>query len=235
MIGALAISGVSMARRGRKRVAGARERNGKPKRADKAKLIAESVRIAREMPHRQGLRSNDKSNELAESSLGRLRLTRMKVGKSAVALITASQLAAGEAFARTVDRYRSVIEGPRPVRSLTLASGDDYPADEDAIAARFDCPSAHADPIELKITIAGKSLAVRQWPCQLEGETCACRDRQRRYERLYEAVAGAGRRALMAVIKVTVRGEDLPSSELVYLRAGLDAAKRELGLTDMDR
>lgn len=222
-------------RAGRKRKAGARERNGRSKRPDKAKQIAESVKIARDMPHRQGLRSNDKSNELAESSLGRLRLTRVKVGQNAIALITAGQLAAGQAFARAVDRYRSVIEGPRAVRSLTLASGGDYPADEEEVAQRFDCPSAHADPIERQVVIAGRALAVREWPCQIEGETCACRDRQRRYERLYEAVAEVGRRALMAVITVAVRGEDLPSSELVYLRAGLDAAKRELGLTELDR
>lgn len=192
---------------------------GKPERP---KGVEEHVRIARAQPHRRELRSNDRTSELAESVLGRLKLR---------GVITAGELAAGEAFAGIVARYRRVIEGPRPVRTLMPEVAPERADSEDLVVERFDCPVAHLDPIERGVVIGGVKVATFAWPCQLPGQICPCRDRRRRYERLYEAIAGAGRRALMAVVRA-LRNEDLPAAEIVYLRAGLSAARRELGLTD---
>jgi len=227
--------------RGRKRKVGAREKNGRPQRKRKQELVDEKVRIARAMPHRRELKSNDRVSELAESALGRLRLDRVAASRRRdfaslrdAPGLTAREHAAGELFGRTVNRYRSVIEGPRAVRSLTLATSYEWAGDEEesSAAERFDCPTASGDPIEKMVHIAGRLLPVREWPCQQAGGTCGCAERRRRYMRVYEAVAQAGRRALMAVIAVAVRGEELPPSEIVYLRAGLDAAADEYGLTD---
>ena len=217
-----------MARPGRKRKFSTRERNGRAKRARKAELIEERVRIARSQPHRRELKSNDRASELAELALGRLSLRHV---------ISKGERAAGEAFAGIVGRYRSIIEGPRPVRSLALATsaapGDS--ADEEELAERFDCPSQHFGPIEQQQRLGREIITTRLWPCQQPGEVCACAQRRARYMRAYEAIAGVGRRALLAVISVAVRGEDLAPQELVYLRAGLRAAQRHLGLQDIDR
>lgn len=237
--------GWGMGRPGRKRKSGAREKNGQRQRKKKAELVEERVRIARSQPHRRALRSNDRANELAESVLGRLRLTRIAAERGSHAQdpeqqmppgLSASQYAAGELFAGAVSRYRVVIEGPRPVRSLALATGYEHLADEEEkeAATRFSCPSAHADPIEKTVTLAGKQIKVREWPCQQPGETCPCAERRAQYMRVYEAAAAAGRRALMAVIAVAVRGEELPASELVYLKAGLDALAAKFGLQGVE-
>jgi hypothetical protein len=216
-----------MARRGRKRKAGRREPSGRLRR--KPKQVEERVRIARAQPHRRGLKSNDRPSELAESALGRLCLTRT---------ISAGERAAGETFAAIVGKYRRVIEGPRIVRSLAIATSDDYGRtaenDQDPVV-RFDCASEHADPIDQRLQLAGQTIVRRKWPCELSPEGCQCLQRKQRYTRAYEAIAAVGRNALMAVIRVAVRGEELRPGELVYLKAGLNAAKLHLGLTDLDR
>lgn len=226
-----------MARRGRKRRYGPRERNGKPKRSTKKEQIDETVRLARAQPHRRALKSNDRISERAESALGRLSLTRVRIGGHDLPLITPGMWAAGEAFAAIVDRYRGVIEGPRPMRSLMpeTASESLQASDDQNAAPRFDCPSQYADPTEQRMQLAGRSFVTRGWPCQAAGEVCVCAERRTRYMRAYEAIARAGRRALMAVIAVAVRGEELAAGELVYLQMGLSAAQRHLGLQDIDR
>src|ERR1700732_3573938 len=110
--------GDCMARRGRKRKWGAREKNGRAIRKPKQEQIDAAINQARNQPHRRGLRSNDRISELAESALGRLSLTYIRASGRDVALISAGERAAGEAFAAIVASYRGVIEGPRPVRSL---------------------------------------------------------------------------------------------------------------------
>lgn len=216
-----------MARRGRKRSWGARERNGQHQRAPKEKLLEERLRLARSQPHRRELRSNDRDDERAESVLGRLNLR---------GSVTAGELRAGEAFAAIVGRYRSVIEGPRPMRSLMPETTPERAASPDELAAeRFDCPSQYADAIEHSFKIGGRTITTREWPCQAAGAVCVCAERRTRYTRVYEAIAQAGRRALMVVIAVAVRGEDLAPSDLVYLKRGLAAGARHLGLTDVDR
>jgi hypothetical protein len=217
----------SMTRAGRKRKAGARYRGGQLKRQPKPQQLEERVRVARALPHRRGLKSNDRMSEFAESSLGRLSL---------MGLVSRGERAAGEAFAGIVGRYRGVIGGPRQVRSLSLPTWDDpgtAPDDED-VTPRFECSSQHADPIERRISIAGTAMTIREWPCQQPGEVCMCAERRDRYMRVYEAIAQAGRAALMAVIRVAVRGEEPRVAELVYLKRGLSAAQRYLGLTDVD-
>lgn len=224
-----------MARRGRKRSWGAREKNGRAKRPAKEQLLEERVRFARSMPHRRGIKSNDRIDERAESALGRLNLTRIKVGEFERPLISNGERAAGEAFAAIVATYRTVIEGPRPVRSLMPATAPERQAEPDELAAvRFDCPSQYADPIQRFTIIGNVRIGTRQWPCQLPGAVCICVERRTRYMRVYEAIAAAGRQALIAVIRVAVRGEELAQGELVYLKAGLRAAQRHLGLTDVD-
>lgn len=220
-------SSACMGRPGRKRRGFQRERNGRAQRKSKDELLDERVRIARSQPHRQGLKSNEKTSELAESALGRLNLKHF---------VTTGQRAAGETFAGIVARYRGVIEGPRAVRSLMPETASDHAAQsEDLAVARFVCPSQYADPIEYSVRIGPTTLTMREWPCQQAGAVCACAERRDRYMRIYDAISAVGRRALMAVIRVAVRGEEIPAEELVYLRAGLDAAKRELGLTELDR
>src|SRR5581483_8965954 len=218
--------GVAFMGAGRKRKIGARGRTGRLKQKPKSERVEERVRLARSQPHRRGLKSQDKLSELAESPLGRLTLK---------GVLTAGERAAGETFAAIVNKYRTVIEGPKPVRSLSIATsaepGDS--ADQEA-AEKFSCPSQYADPIGRQVTIGGKLITVREWPCQVAGASCACADRRQRYARAYEAIAGAGRRALMAVIAVAVRNEEIPATEIVYLKAGLSAARRHLGLTHLD-
>lgn len=213
-------------RAGRKRKGeGARYKSGrlKPKKKD----VDECVRLARAQPHRRELKSNDRSSELAESALGRLNLA----GK-----VTNLERAAGEMFGRVVGRYRRVIEGPRAVRSLwPLTLDQSPPAEEEEGGARFACASEHADPIERQVAIGGQLVMVREWPCGQLDEGCQCAQRGQRYQRAYEAIARVGRRALMAVIAVAVRGEDLPAEEIVYLKAGLDAAQEHFGLADRRR
>ena len=214
-----------MGRAGRKRSARARYRGGRLK--PKAKEVEEHVHIARAQPHRRLLKSNDRISELAESSLGRLALR---------GIVSAAERAAGERFAGIVGAYRAVIEGPRPVRSLMPETTPErVKSDEELSARRFACPSEHADPIERKVTLAGQTISVREWPCQQPGEACACAERRTRYMRAYEAIAAVGRRAVMAVVAVAVRGEELLPSERVYLKRGLMAAAVHLGLTELDR
>jgi hypothetical protein len=229
--------GEGMARRGRKRKWGARERNGQAKRKPKQEQIEERLHLARSQPHRRVLKSNDRISEFAESSLGRLSLTRIKVDGKDVPLISAGERAAGEAFASIVASYRIVTEGPRAVRSLMPETASDYAAsaDEQDVAQKFDCPSQYADPIEKQVQLLGRAVMVREWPCQLPGQVCACAERRGRYTRAYEAIAAVGRRALMAVIRVAVRGEEPSVEDIVYLKLGLRAAQRHLGLTDIDR
>jgi hypothetical protein len=210
---------------GRKRKHRYRYRSGRSRVEKKPEAEDLSVRIARSQPHRRGLRSNDRPSELAESVLGRLNLR---------GVITATERAAGDTFAAIVAKYQRVIEGPRSVRSLMPETAPEYVRSEELVAHRFECPSQYADPLEQRVQIGTQRITVREWPCQVAGATCACRERRQRYDRLYEAIAGAGRRALMAVIRAAVRGEELPPSEIVYLKAGLEAARRALGLTDND-
>src|ERR1700686_5128387 len=141
------VRGDCMARRGRKRKWGARERSGKPKRTTKQEQIAESVRVARGQPHRRELKSNDRISELAESALGRLSLRRM---------VTPGERAAGETFPAIVGRYRGVIEGPRPMRSVMpeTAAESLQASDDQNAAPKFDCPSQYADPIEREVHLA---------------------------------------------------------------------------------
>jgi len=218
-----------MARRGRKRKSCARERNGQAKRTPKKAQIEERVRLARSQPHRRELKSNDRISELAESSLGRLSLRGM---------VSAGERAAGEAFAAIAGSYRAVIEGPRAMRSLMPETASEHlqsPDDQDA-AQKFDCPSQYADPIEKRVQLFGRpAVTVRQWPCQQSGQVCACAERRQHYTRAYEAIAAAGRRALLAVIRVAVRGEEISGEELGDLKTGLRAAQRHLGLQDLDR
>jgi len=217
-----------MARRGRKRKWGAREKNGRAKRKPREELIEERIRLARSQPHRRGLKSNDRVSELAESALGRLSLR---------GLVSAGERAAGEAFAAITSSYRTVIEGPRAVRSLMPETASDYaqPADEQEGGQKFDCPSQYAVPPEKRLSFAPGTVTFRVWPCQQPGQVCTCAERRQRYTRAYEAIAAAGRRALMAVVRVAVRGEEPAGEELVYLKRGLRAAQRHLGLTDIDR
>jgi hypothetical protein len=222
--GAANASGGKMSRPGRKRKAGAREKNGQHERKRKAELIAEAVRIARSMPHRRALRSEDRSSELAESALGRLALR---------GVISGAERAAGELFAGAANRYRAVIDGPRPVRTLMPATRPDYAEQEDEKGtARFVCASSQAEPIERELRLGGQILRLREWPCQRPGAACLCLERRNSYLRAHDAIAAAGRRALLAVIAVAVRGEELPASEVVYLKAGLRAGVAEFELTD---
>ena len=197
-----------MARRGRKRKWGARERNGRAKRKPKDELIEERVRLARSQPHRAGLKSNDRPSEFAESSLGRL----LPQASSSAQ----GERAAGEAFAGIVAAYRSVIEGPRPVRSLMPATASESltAGDEQNLPPKFDCPSQYADPIERRMQIAGRVIVMREWPCRRSGQVCICAERHARYMRAYEAIAACGRRTIMAVIAVAVRGEEISSEQL---------------------
>jgi hypothetical protein len=226
-----------VARAGRKRKGFRREPNGRAQRKTKDECLEERVHIARNQPHRQGLKSNDKTSELAESALGRLSLR---------GLLTPGERTAGERFAGIVGAYRSVIEGPRPVRSLMPETASEHaPATDEIGGPRFDCPSQYGDVIERHIAIGDVRLVARTWPCQLPGETCACVERRDRYACAYEAIANCaagaaaaesiGRRAVLAVIRVAVRGEEPRPEELVYLKRGLAAAARHLQLTDLDR
>jgi hypothetical protein len=119
-----------------------------------------------------------------------------------------------------------------PETAAEFLQGD---ADDQNAAPRFDCPSQYADPVEHDVRIASKNITVRVWPCGAAGEACVCAERRTRYMRAYEAIAAVGRRALMAVIAVAVRGEELGAEEIVYLKHGLRAAQRHLGLQDVDR
>jgi hypothetical protein len=220
--------GASMGRPGRKRKQGARERNGRPRRKGKKEQVDERVRLARAQPHRRDLKSNDRISEFAESALGRLSLRR---------LVTPGERAAGEAFAAIVGRYRGVIEGPRPVRSAMPETAAEYlqEPDDRNVAPKFDCASQYADPIEKSLQLAGRAITTREWPCQQAGAVCVCAERRERYMRAYDAIAAVGRRALMIVIAVAVRGEEPSAEEIVYLKHGLRAAQRHLGLQDVDR
>ena len=124
-----------------------------------------------------------------------------------------------------------MIEGPRPVRSLMPETTSEHVA-EDIAGERFECPSRAIDPIEKHVRVGAVSVTTRTWPCQLPGAVCICAERRDRYMRAYEAVASAGRRALMAVIAVAVRGEEILPQEIVYLKAGLRAAARYLHLSE---
>lgn len=221
--------GLAMGRRaGRKRKIGAREKNGRLQRRGKAEVLEEAVRVARAMPHRRRLRSNDRIDARAESPLGRLNVR---------GAISAGEYAAGETFAAIVGRYRAVIEGPRPVRSLSIATSAELGdvADLEGVAERFSCPAQWADPAERQVRIAGALVKVRVWPCGAEGETCHCAQRRERYMRAYDALAQAGRPAIMAVTRIAVRGEEPTGAEdLVNLTRGLRALKRHLRLTDAD-
>lgn len=219
------LRGWGMGRPGRRRESRARFRGGRLK--PRRKEIDERTRIARSQPHRRDLRSHDRSSQMAESALGRLALRRV---------VTPAAHAAGEAFAAIVAKYRATIEAPRGMRSLMPeVAPERADPDEQQVSARFSCPVAHGDAVERDITVGGQKLRMRVWPCQQPGETCACAERRARYMRTYEAIAAAGRRALLAVIAVAVRGEELPASERVYLMAGLRAAAAHLGLTELDR
>ncbi|HEX4043244.1 MAG TPA: hypothetical protein VHY10_16220 [Xanthobacteraceae bacterium] len=230
-----------MGRPGRKRRGFRREKNGRAQRQSKEERVEEAVRVARSQPHRRSLKSNDRVSELAESPLGRLLLARRAAQRQwrpadLAALrdehkpgISPTEFAAGELFAKTVGRYRGVIEGPRPMRSLMPETTSEH-ADEESAGERFACPSRALDPAEKLVRIGNLTLTTRTWPCQLPGEVCICAERRDRYMRAYEAVASAGRRALMAVIAVAVRCEEIQPQELVYLKAGLQAAARYLHL-----
>lgn len=61
--------------------------------------------------------------------------------------------------------------------------------------------------------------------------SCECRARMKRYNELYEALAGAGRKAMMVVNRVAVRQQHCMIGEREALRAGLDALVHKLGLT----
>lgn len=214
-------------RAGRKRKIGAREKNGRLQRRGKPEMVEEAVRVARAMPHRRSLRSNDRIDARAESPLGRLNVR---------GAISSGEYAAGETFAAIVGRYRAVIDGPRPVRSLSIATSADAGdvADEQAVE-KFSCPSQWADPAERELRVAGAHVKVRVWPCGAEGETCHCAQRRERYVRAYEALAQAGRPAIMAVTRIAVRGEEPAGGEdLVNLARGLRALKRHLRLTDAE-
>lgn len=215
----------ALGRAGRKREGKrARYRSGRAK--PRKQQVDEVVRTARNLPHRRELRSAVRMSSLAESALGRLSLAEK---------VTRGQQHAGEVFAQIVGRYQRVIDGPRSPRSLSLGAADSAPSADEEPAERFECPSEHADPIDRQFTIAGQVKLVREWPCGSTAEGCVCAQRRDRYMRLYEAIMErAGRRALLAVIRVAVRGEELPPQELVYLTLGLDAAKRHLGLTEPD-
>jgi hypothetical protein len=207
---------------GRKRKGFRREPSGRLQRKTQVEIVEETVRIARNQPHRRGLKSKDRVNELAESELGRLSLR---------GIISTNERAAGETFAAIVGAYRAVIEGPRQVRSLMPETASErQKSAEELASAKFDCPSQYIDPIDRQVIIGGRAIMVREWPCQRPGEVCACAERRNRYMRAYEAASEAGRGALLDVIRTAVRGE--PPLSIVNLKRGLSALQRFLGLTE---
>lgn len=64
--------------------------------------------------------------------------------------------------------------------------------------------------------------------CDYGPDDCECHQRRKRYNDLYEALAGAGRKPMLAVNSVAIQGKQ---GDLYALRSGLDALVRHLGLT----
>jgi hypothetical protein len=68
--------------------------------------------------------------------------------------------------------------------------------------------------------------------CATNSDACVCLQRRERYMRAYEALAAAGRAAVMAIIRVAVQREELGRGEdEVNLLAGSSALARHFGLT----
>lgn len=101
------IGGIDVARRGRHRKPGHRHPGGRLIREGEHRLSPRV--IAAGMPHRRGVRAEDRLDQRAESELGRMCL-HGQIGEA--------QYLAGQAWAQVVGAYRGVIAGPRPLAGM---------------------------------------------------------------------------------------------------------------------
>lgn len=132
-------------------------------------------------------------------------------------IVTDDQYNAGCLFAVVVGGYRSVIEGPQS----TAGNG----------SGGLGCPSQYGEASEKTVRLGAVKFIVREWPCQRDGQACACAVAKGRYDGAFEALMSAGQRAAKAVARVAVHHEALAREDLVYLKAGLNALARHFGLT----
>ncbi len=71
--------------------------------------------------------------------------------------------------------------------------------------------------------------------CADQPERCECLRRQTRYRFAFEALAGAGRHAVLAVNRVVIHREPITAMEIGYLVDGLDALVTHFGLARRPR
>jgi hypothetical protein len=189
-------------RAGRHRKAGKREKNGRPQRT-KPDLKTKTSR----QPHRRALSADVRTDERAESAIGRLFLRQQlhnerhpKLPIEAALHVDSDCYDAAQRYAHVVGEYRSTIEGPRS----TSGSG----RGADCVAEIF-----------------GREA------CRFDPDNCKCFRRKARYDGAFEALHEAGRAALMAVNRVVIQSADPTAEEIVYLVAGLRVLAWHFGLT----
>jgi hypothetical protein len=206
-----------MARRGRRRKFGPRNRSG-----DLARTNSESKfdfrALAALQPHRVWLPQEKRLDQKAASPLGCLNL---------LGVITDAQYRAGLRYAIVVGKYRAVIETP----SATAGSGRGYDCPGSAACGRDAVRSqtgVNALVARLKTGVnaltAGPATGVNA-----PMESCECRRRKQLYDAAFAAVMEAGQVAARAVARVAVHGEPCPQGALAALKRGLEALARHFG------
>ncbi len=138
-----------MARRGRKRKTGTRERNGRVKRIREAQVAKERepIMVTLNQPHRRWLPEALRTDQLAECELGRLYmagLLRPPIARHGEAAEAArGRLWAGQRYHRLITAFLAALAAPRTTGSAGFA----YVAEGGEATADFD-PLAHIAHVE---------------------------------------------------------------------------------------
>lgn len=137
-----------MARRGRKRKPGTRERNGRVKRITGAQIAKERepIMVTLNQPHRRWLPEALRTDQLAECELGRLYLAgvlRSPTARLERPEIARGRLWAGQRYHRLITAFLAALAAPR----TTCSAGFSYVADGGEATADFD-PLAHIANVE---------------------------------------------------------------------------------------
>lgn len=115
-------------------------------------------------------------------------------------IISAEQYDAGELFAAMVWAYRAVLGAPR----ASAAAGPGF---------------------ECLVESSGEPAA-----CQQDPDGCTCLRRRTAYTQAFEALARAGRPAVLAVKRVVIHREAILEQDLGTLKVGLTALAEHFGL-----